>query len=91
MCGSGARRTDRPTQDLDFFRSSPDVVTARDAFGAAAVDCGWRVAGLRDHNDFVRLLDASCASHIARLSAPTSRVPASKVRNFGRRSDSSNV
>jgi hypothetical protein len=47
--------TDRPTQDLDFFRSSPDVVTARDAFEAAAVDRGWRVARLRDHDDFVRL------------------------------------
>lgn len=47
--------TDRPTQDLDFFRSSPDVVTARDAFEATAVDRGWRVARLRDHDDFVRL------------------------------------
>lgn len=47
--------TDRPTQDLDFFRSSPDVVTARDAFEGAAVDRGWRVARLRDHDDFVRL------------------------------------
>ena len=47
--------TQRPTQDLDFFRSSPDVVTARDAFEAAATDRGWRVARLWDYDDFVRL------------------------------------
>ena len=47
--------TQRPTQDLDFFRSSPDVVAARDALEAAAISRGWRVARLRDHDDFVRL------------------------------------
>ena len=37
--------TTRPTQDLDFFTgpNSGDVLTARDAFEAAALGRGWSV------------------------------------------------
>lgn len=77
--------TDRPTQDLDFFRSSPDVVTARDAFEATAVDRGWRVARLRDHDDFVRVqvegTETLDRRPLPRLTADTPR------RRHGRRAD----
>lgn len=68
--------TERPTQDLDFFRSSPDVVAARDAFEAAAAERGWRVARLRDHDD--------CGANSLRRDARIHR-PARRRRTRDRR------
>lgn len=47
--------TARPTCDLDFFRSTPDVLAARDEFEAAAAERGWTVTRVRDSESFVRL------------------------------------
>lgn len=47
--------TDRPTHDLDFFRSTKSVTAARDEFESAVTARGWTVRRLRDHEDFVRL------------------------------------
>jgi hypothetical protein len=52
--------TSRPTEDLDFFQSAPSVVRARDELEAAAINRGWRVKRIRDHESFSRLqIDAS--------------------------------
>jgi hypothetical protein len=50
--------TTRPTQDLDFFTSPNigDVLTARDAFEAAALDRGWSVRRVRDTATFCRIV-----------------------------------
>jgi hypothetical protein len=46
--------TTRPTQDLDFFTgpNRGDVLTARDAFEAAALGRGWSVRRVRDTATF---------------------------------------
>jgi len=49
--------TQRPTQDLDFFtRIAGEVVTAREAFEAAAGDRGWSVVRIHDSDTFCRLM-----------------------------------
>jgi predicted nucleotidyltransferase component of viral defense system len=50
------RLTTRPTQDLDFFRSTSTVTAARDGLEQAAAVRGWAVQRIRDEATFVRLL-----------------------------------
>lgn len=45
----------RRTQDLDFFRSTSNVVQARDAFEEAARQRQWAVQRIHDSETFVRL------------------------------------
>src|SRR2546423_9895977 len=48
--------TTRPTQDLDFFRSTSTVTAARDELEQAAAERGWPARRIRDEATFVRLL-----------------------------------
>ncbi len=48
--------TTRPTQDLDFFRSTSTVIGARDELERAAEERGWAAARIRDEDTFVRLV-----------------------------------
>src|SRR2546423_2867012 len=48
--------TTRPTQDLDFFRSTSTVTAARDELEQAAAERGWAASRIRDEATFVRLL-----------------------------------
>jgi hypothetical protein len=48
--------TTRPTQDLDFFRSTSTVTAARDELEQAAAERGWPASRIRDEATFVRLL-----------------------------------
>jgi hypothetical protein len=50
--------TTRSTEDLDFFTgpNSGDVLTARDAFEAAALGRGWSVRRLRNTATFCRIV-----------------------------------
>ena len=48
--------TSRPTQDLDFFRSTSTVTAARDELEQAATERGWAASRIRDEATFVRLL-----------------------------------
>jgi hypothetical protein len=47
--------TTRPTQDLDFFRSTSTVTEARDELEQAAAGRGWTARRIRDEATFVRL------------------------------------
>jgi hypothetical protein len=50
--------TSRPTHDLDLFTraGASSVPEARDAFEAAARDCGWIVERIRNTETFCRLV-----------------------------------
>ena len=50
------RLTTRPTQDLDFFRSTSTVIAARDELEQAAAERGWPASRIRDEATFVRFL-----------------------------------
>jgi hypothetical protein len=73
--------TDRPTDDLDFFRAKGDVTTARDAFETAAAGQGWTVRRQRDTATFVRLVVNGGEEVVVDLclDAPPARPPAASV------------
>jgi hypothetical protein len=48
--------TTRPTQDLDFFRSTSTVIAARDQLEQAVAERGWAARRIWDETTFVRLL-----------------------------------